>query len=264
MDDVVLVATVREEIRGKEIRTGVSPTEISRRVLEVMQAGTPIPVEGNEVPPVAPASGSTEQRPGSTLNATVGPGLGARSRNDIETTATAPVKSDTSRGGWSGAPTKENTSMGGWSGAPTKENTSMGGWGALIKENMLGGFSGAPVKNDTPMDGWLVTPSTESQGKNVEQEAKEVQIPVIKPKKKKHQSKAATDGLNTGIGTWGSAGSSARTESEGPTKQGYLDGQASEAPAPQTVNLPPQPPAAPSIFGEMSGPFGTGSPYSGS
>jgi hypothetical protein len=159
MEDVVLVASVREEIRSQEIRSGVSLTEISSRVQEVMGTGAPIPVEGNEVSPSAPTSGGTEQRPGSTLNATVGPGLGARSRNDIETTATAPVKSDTSRGGWSGAPTKENTSMGGWSGAPTKENTSMGGWGALIKENMLGGFSGAPVKNDTPMDGWLVSSS---------------------------------------------------------------------------------------------------------
>jgi hypothetical protein len=100
MEDVVLVATVREEIRSQEIRSGVSLSEISSRVQEVMGTGTPIPVEGKEVSPAAPRSGATEQRPDSTLNATVVPGLGARSRNDIETTGTTPVKGDGPMSGW--------------------------------------------------------------------------------------------------------------------------------------------------------------------
>ena len=100
MEDVVLVATVREGIRGKEIRSGMSLAEISRCVQEVMRTGVPIPFEGEEVSPMAPASGSTEQRPGPMLNATVGPSLEVRSRNDIRTTVTEPIEDDTPVGGW--------------------------------------------------------------------------------------------------------------------------------------------------------------------
>jgi hypothetical protein len=68
-------------------------------------------------------------------------------------------------------------------------------------------------------------------------------------KTKKGSSKAATGGLFSGLGSKGGAGSSAKTE---PRRQGFLDGQASEAPAPQAVVLP-QPPAAHSLFGGMGG-----------
>jgi hypothetical protein len=54
MEDVVLVATVRENIRSKAIRSGVNSTEISRRV-EAMQAGTLDPATDNEVPPASEA-----------------------------------------------------------------------------------------------------------------------------------------------------------------------------------------------------------------
>ena len=49
MEDVVLVATVREDIRSKAIRLGVSPAEISQRV-EAMQAGRPWIPERPEKP----------------------------------------------------------------------------------------------------------------------------------------------------------------------------------------------------------------------
>jgi hypothetical protein len=212
MEDVVLVATVREEIRSKEIRSGLSLTEISNRVLEAMRTETPIPVEGNEVSPAAPTSGGTEQRPDSMLNVTVGPGLGARSRETMVT---------------------------------------------------------APVKDDTPLGGWdLVTPSTESQGKVIEEEAKVQQAPKgatddvcdapIKPKKKGgRKPKAVAEGVCPGT-TQEGAGSSARTDSEDPRKQGlfgFIDSlarQAPGAPAPQAVNIPPPRPAARDVFGGMS------------
>ncbi|KAI9441603.1 hypothetical protein H4582DRAFT_1933712 [Lactarius indigo] len=66
IEDVVLVASVREDIRSKAIRSGVSAADISLYV-EAMQAGTPMPAAGNEaneVSPVSPASETTEQRPG--------------------------------------------------------------------------------------------------------------------------------------------------------------------------------------------------------
>ena len=55
VEDVVLVATVREHIRSKAIQSGVNYTEISRRV-EAMQAGTLGPATDDEVPlpPVIP------------------------------------------------------------------------------------------------------------------------------------------------------------------------------------------------------------------
>ena len=85
MEDVVLVASVREDIRSKTIRSGVSPAGISRRV-EAMQAGTPISDAGDdsEVPPASPTHGATEQGPGSTLNAT-GPNFEVRSSNASKT-----------------------------------------------------------------------------------------------------------------------------------------------------------------------------------
>ena len=99
MEDVVLVATVREDIRSKAIRFGVNATEISRRV-EAMQVGTPVPAEGNEDSPASPAHVATEQWPGSTANASISPSLGVRSSNDIETAVTEPVMGKTPMGGW--------------------------------------------------------------------------------------------------------------------------------------------------------------------
>lgn len=53
VEDVVLVATVREHIRSKAIQFGVNSTEISRRV-EAMQAGTLGPATDDEIPPEVP------------------------------------------------------------------------------------------------------------------------------------------------------------------------------------------------------------------
>ena len=99
MEDVVLVATVREDIRSREIRSGVSPAEISLRV-EAMQARTSIPTTSNEVLPATPTSEGTEQRPGTAMNATIGPDLEVRSRNDIETVVSEPAKDNTPTSGW--------------------------------------------------------------------------------------------------------------------------------------------------------------------
>ena len=74
MEDVVLIATVREDIRTKAIRPGVKPAEISRRV-EAMQAGTPIPAADYEGAPETPPGGVIDLRPGSMVNANTGPGL---------------------------------------------------------------------------------------------------------------------------------------------------------------------------------------------
>ena len=54
VEDVVLVATVREHIRSKAIQFGVNSVEISRRV-EAMQAGTLGPATDDEVPPLIEA-----------------------------------------------------------------------------------------------------------------------------------------------------------------------------------------------------------------
>ncbi|KAH9022413.1 hypothetical protein EDB84DRAFT_498270 [Lactarius hengduanensis] len=81
MEDVVLVATVREDIRSKAIRSGVCGSDISLYV-EAMQAGTPIPDAGNkadEVSPASPANETAEQRPDPTANGTIGPGLEVKS-----------------------------------------------------------------------------------------------------------------------------------------------------------------------------------------
>ena len=48
VEDVVLVATVREHIRSKAIQSRVNSTEISRRV-EAMQAGTLGPATDDEL-----------------------------------------------------------------------------------------------------------------------------------------------------------------------------------------------------------------------
>ncbi|KAF8270207.1 hypothetical protein EI94DRAFT_816055 [Lactarius quietus] len=71
IEDVVLIATVREDIRSRIVF--ISPAEVSRRV-EEMQTGKPVPVPaaGNEASPACPTSEGTEQRPGSSVNATAG------------------------------------------------------------------------------------------------------------------------------------------------------------------------------------------------
>jgi hypothetical protein len=99
MEDVVLVATIREDIRSKEIRSGVNADEISRRV-EAMQAGTLLVLAAHDDVSPTPTSGGTEQRPGSTVKAAVGPGLEARRRKDAETVVTEPVKNNTPLSGW--------------------------------------------------------------------------------------------------------------------------------------------------------------------
>ena len=59
MEDVILVATVREDIRGQAIHWGVSPAEISSRV-EAMQAGRPWISER----PGTPQTPESHTRPG--------------------------------------------------------------------------------------------------------------------------------------------------------------------------------------------------------
>jgi hypothetical protein len=68
MEDVVLIAAVREDIRSKVIRSGVEPSGISRRI-EAMQAGTPIPDAGYEPELATPPSEIPELRPGSPVYA---------------------------------------------------------------------------------------------------------------------------------------------------------------------------------------------------
>ena len=82
MEDVVLIATIREDIRTKAIRPGVKPAEISRRV-EAMQAGTPIPAADYEVAPEGPPSEVIDIGPGSMVNANIGPGLEMQSGDRI-------------------------------------------------------------------------------------------------------------------------------------------------------------------------------------
>ncbi|KAH8996883.1 hypothetical protein EDB92DRAFT_1539658 [Lactarius akahatsu] len=86
MEDVVLVASVREDIRSKSIRSGVSAAEISRHV-EAMQAGAHIPDADDEVPPPS-HTWATELPvgPGLTPNATSA-GLEVRSNDGIKTMA---------------------------------------------------------------------------------------------------------------------------------------------------------------------------------
>ncbi|KAN0130802.1 hypothetical protein V8E53_011477, partial [Lactarius tabidus] len=55
VEDLVLVATVREHIRSKAIQFGVNSTEISRRV-EAMQAGTLGPATDDNAPPLPPSA----------------------------------------------------------------------------------------------------------------------------------------------------------------------------------------------------------------
>ena len=81
IEDVVLVVSVREDIRSKAIQSGVSAAEISRRV-EAKQPGVLIPATGNEVPPASPTSVAAEQRPDSTVDATISPGLEVRNSMD--------------------------------------------------------------------------------------------------------------------------------------------------------------------------------------
>ncbi|KAF8270203.1 hypothetical protein EI94DRAFT_1723356 [Lactarius quietus] len=68
IEDVVLIAAVREDIRSKVIRREVESSGISRRI-EAMQAGTPIPAAGYELELVSPPSEIPELRPGSPVYA---------------------------------------------------------------------------------------------------------------------------------------------------------------------------------------------------
>ncbi|KAI9465224.1 hypothetical protein BJY52DRAFT_1114029, partial [Lactarius psammicola] len=83
MEDVVLVASIREDIRSKTIRFEMSVAEISRRV-EVMQTGTPVPDADNEGPPASSTRGTTEEGPVPTLNVT-SPSLEVRSSDGTKT-----------------------------------------------------------------------------------------------------------------------------------------------------------------------------------
>ena len=58
IEDVVLVATVREDIRTHELQ--VDAAEIPRRV-EAMQAGKHVHVDSVDVSPAVPTSGAVEQ-----------------------------------------------------------------------------------------------------------------------------------------------------------------------------------------------------------
>ena len=70
IEDVVLVATVREDICSSTLP--VDTAEIPRRV-EAAQAGRPSSFEGVDVPQVISKSGSTEQEPSSTMSAAANP-----------------------------------------------------------------------------------------------------------------------------------------------------------------------------------------------
>ena len=85
MEDVVLVATVREHIRSKTVRFGVNQAEISRRV-EALQAGTLSPAADDEVPPRSPSSEASEIRPCSPVNVTVCPSFEGRRSSSIKPT----------------------------------------------------------------------------------------------------------------------------------------------------------------------------------
>jgi len=95
VEDVVLVATVREQIRSKAIQLGVSPAKISRRV-EAMQAGTLAPAADDEVLPESPTSGTDEEKRSSTYVNT-GPGMGERKAARVP--VLEPVKGKTSTSG---------------------------------------------------------------------------------------------------------------------------------------------------------------------
>ncbi|KAI9441583.1 hypothetical protein H4582DRAFT_1849224 [Lactarius indigo] len=129
IEDVVLVATVREDIRSKAIPFGVSAAEISRRVEAMRQVGTPVPAAGNEVAPASPTPEVTEQLP---IYATA-----CLSEGDIsEIAVTEPVEGES---GWSpgwniGMPTTaqgENTEQA----AKEQQTTKVAddGWGFLAK-----------------------------------------------------------------------------------------------------------------------------------
>jgi hypothetical protein len=93
VEDVVLVATVREHVRSKAIQVGVSPTEISRRV-EAMQAGMLVPAADDEVLPESPTSRTGEEKPGS-MYVTTSPGLEERCSNSSKAAVIEPVNGKT-------------------------------------------------------------------------------------------------------------------------------------------------------------------------
>ena len=90
MEDVVLVATVREDIRSKAIQFGVSPAKIS---VKATQAGTPeTPILAAvydsdefapEVAPESPTDKVAEGRVCSPVNVTRVKGLGVRSGRNM-------------------------------------------------------------------------------------------------------------------------------------------------------------------------------------
>ena len=95
IEDVVLIATIREDI----FRFGVSAAEIPRRV-EAMQAEVLVRVAGDDVSLASSTSGVAEQGPGSTVNATVSSDLEVRSCNGTKTAVIEPVKGKTPMSGW--------------------------------------------------------------------------------------------------------------------------------------------------------------------
>jgi hypothetical protein len=58
IEDVVLVTTVREDIRSRNLQ--VDAAEIPRRV-EAAQAGKPVHIDSVDVSPAVPTSGAVEQ-----------------------------------------------------------------------------------------------------------------------------------------------------------------------------------------------------------
>jgi hypothetical protein len=58
IEDVVLVATVREDIRSRSLQVGAA--EIPRRV-EAVQAGKPVRIDSVDVSPAVPTRGAVEQ-----------------------------------------------------------------------------------------------------------------------------------------------------------------------------------------------------------
>jgi len=98
VEDLVLVATVREHIRNGTIQFGVSSSEISRRV-EAMQAGTLGPAVDEEASPKSLASEVPEPCP--PFNCACGQAYEGGVRV-VESPRGEPVKEKASMSGWNG------------------------------------------------------------------------------------------------------------------------------------------------------------------
>ena len=72
IEDVVLVATVRENIRNHTLRVDV--VEIPHHV-EAALAGRPPPSDGVKVPPANSGNGAAEQEPSSTMSSAASPNV---------------------------------------------------------------------------------------------------------------------------------------------------------------------------------------------